>query len=373
MKIALVHDYLQEFGGAERVLIGLHQLYPQAPVYVAFVDPQALSGHWSLFSWWDLRPTFIQKIPFHQQLRSPLRIVAPHAFASLDLSEYDVVISSTNAYHAKAIRIRPDAVHLCYCHTPARSLYGFDTRSQWQEKPLTKWAGNITNHFLRQTDWQTAQQATAIIVNSQTVQKRVAKYWRRQSTVVHPPVLMVDTNKKPALPSHDRHYYLYVNRLNYAKHPELAVQVCLDLDLPLKVIGSGPMTESLSAMISKKSTHQIELLVSVSDEQLLTYYQGAKALLYPAVDEDFGIVPVEAMATGTPVIAHRSGGPMETIIAGKTGVFFDKLTPVALKTAIRQAEQMRFDHNAIQKHAGQFSQSVFSRKIKQLVDKYAKH
>lgn len=375
LKIALVHDYLQEFGGAERVVLALHEAFPQAPLYVGFYDPVGLGEYDQKFSGCKIIETDLQKIPFHQDFRSPLRILAPRAFARLDLQEFDVVIVSTNAYHAKAVRVRPGAALLVYCHTPARSLYGYDTRSDWKKHHLTHFFGEIANHFLRLRDFDDAARATQIVVNSQTVAARVAKFWRQEAQVVSPPVLLADQAELTpnAYQNPQRDYYLFVNRLNLAKHPELAIQAAINLDLPLKIVGDGPAMPALVEQILRSGkTETIQLLGNVPDEELKTLYAGARALLYPVIDEDFGIVPIEAMAYGTPVIAHCSGGPAETIIDGVTGVFFHELTVTALESAIQQAQTVTWDHDAIHQAAMAYSQATFDARIKEIVQSYAK-
>lgn len=366
-KVALVHDFLAEYGGAERVVEALHQLFPKAPLYVAFADLSSFGSQRKNFSKMDIRFTWLQYIPFVSRWRSPLRLLAPGAFAKLNLSTYDVVVSSSNAYHAKSVKV-PKGVHLCYCHTPPRSLYGFDASSNWQKNPLVKLGGQLINHFLRQKDFLAAQKIDQIIVNSQTVAQRVKKYWRRESVVIYPPVALVEKAPKIS-PLKKRNYYLFVNRLNYAKHPEIAIQACLDLHLPLKIVGVGPLRSSLEQLSQKDRTSQIEFLGGVGDEELVKLYSGAKAVLYPVIDEDFGIVPIEAMAFGTPVIAHRSGGPTETIIENKTGVFFDDLKVASLKEAIQRAEQISFDFQTLHRQALKFSQKNFQDKILNLVEK----
>jgi glycosyltransferase involved in cell wall biosynthesis len=363
LSVALVHDYLAEFGGAERVLLALHQTFPDAPVFTAFVDWRGFGGESQAAQWrsLDVRSTFIQKIPGHARLRSPLRILAPLAFKHLDLRAYDLVISSTNAYHAKSIRVRPDAVHLCYCHTPARSLYGYETKSDWREHRLSHFFGGIANHFLRLEDFRAAQAVTKVIANSKETKKRVAKFWHREAVVIPPPVTLLPVTKKPAAPYY---YYLYVNRLNLAKHPELAVQACLTLKVPLKVVGTGPMLPALRELVHAHPAAQIEFLGQVGDSDLAQLYAGARGLLYPVVDEDFGLVPLEALAQGTPVIAHRSGGPQETLIDGQTGVFFTALTVTALVAAMRRAQTLKFSSSRLQAQAQKYSLANFQQQIK---------
>jgi glycosyltransferase involved in cell wall biosynthesis len=365
-KIALVHDYLREYGGAERVLEALHQMYPNAPVYVAFTDPQAMGRHWQRFEDWDIRQTWLSKIPGIKRLFSPLRIMAPKAFASLDLSEYDVVISSTNAYMAKAVRV-PNGTHICYCHTPPRSLYGYSTMSDWKKRWWIRLPGELINHVMRIYDFETAQAVDTFIANSKETARRIQKFYRRDSTIIFPPVQVPD--KVPASAGKSQksentdEYYLYVNRLAFAKHPEIAVQACSQLNLPLKVVGTGPMLEQLKENAGPTTT----FLGSVSDDDLHELYAGAQALLYPVEDEDFGMVPIEAMGHGVPVIAHASGGPLETIIDGRTGVFFEELTTQGLVTAIKKAQKISFDHKQVHAHALQYSQHHFQQKIQALI------
>ncbi|MDA1079140.1 MAG: glycosyltransferase [bacterium] len=356
--VALVHDYLREYGGAERVLEALHELYPEAPVFTAFVDREQLGLHWQRFADWDIRTTWLTKIPGYKLLFSPLRIWAPNYFKSLDLSAFDVVISSSNAYFAKAVRV-PNGKHICYCHTPARSLYGYTTTSNWRANPVTKFFGMLINHYLRVVDYYVAQEVDFFIANSQETQRRITKFYRRESTIVYPPV-----NIPPNPPeSKSRSYYLYVNRLALAKHPEIAVQVCTEQNVPLKVVGSGKMLDDLREMAGST----VAFCGAVSDEELNRLYAGAKALLYPVEDEDFGIVPVEAMAHGVPVIAHNSGGPRETIIPDKSGVLFAELSTTGLWQAMQRAEKIRFSPEELYTHSQQFSLTAFKKNILKLV------
>ncbi len=358
-RVAVVHDYLREYGGAERVLEALHALYPDAPVYTAFTDPGAMGSQWERFAEWDIRTTWLQHIPFIKQLFSPLRFLAPRAFADLDMRGYDVVISSSNAYYAKAVTA-PDGVHLCYCHTPPRSLYGYSTMTDWKKNPLIRVGGMILNHFLRVVDVNIAQEVDHFIANSAVTQQRIRKFYRRDATIIHPPVQIPAT--APAT-DRTRDYFLYVNRLAFAKHPELAVQLCTEQALPLKVVGTGPMLGELQDMAGET----VEFLGSVDDDTLHALYGGAKALLYPVEDEDFGMVPVEAMGQGTPVIAHHSGGPMETILDGETGVFFEALTLEGVKAGLASWRQQTWDSTTIYKQAQQYSVAAFHEEMYRVV------
>lgn len=381
-KIALVHDYLREYGGAERVLEELHNLFPEARVYTAFIDQKSLGRHWQRFADWDLTETWLARVPLIKSLYSPLRLLASKAFRDLDLSEYDLVISSSNAYQAKAVRARAGC-HYCYCHTPPRSLYGYTTLGAWRSRWLTRLVGEMINHLMRVIDFNNAQKVDVFIANSEETARRIAKFYRRESQVIYPPIKVPKT--PPAKSQRD--YFLYVNRLALAKHPELAVAACLELGLPLKVVGTGPMQSQLEELVAnfsrgfsktpsknqsnskQRPAHQIEFLGSVSDEELAELYRGARALLYPVEDEDLGMVPLEAMGYGVPVLAHASGGPLETVLDGQTGLFFGDLSQAGLVGCLSDflKKESGFDHRAIHSHARKFEDSVFRKKILKLV------
>ncbi|MCA9369851.1 MAG: glycosyltransferase [Pseudomonadales bacterium] len=359
LKVALAHDYLREYGGAERVLEALHRLFPDAPVYTAFVDEDALGASWQKFADWDIRQSWITRIPGYKKLFSPLRLFSPSYFSSFDLSEYDVVISSTNAYFSKAVRV-PHGVHLCYCHTPSRSLYGYTTAGNWKKNPVVRFFGELINHYLRIKDFEIAQQVDVFIANSDETKRRIKKFYRRNSVVIYPPVKTPNKKNHKKSKKNDTPYYLYVNRLALAKHPELAVAVANTLKLPLKVVGTGPMMPELQALAGPT----IELLGFVDDKQLARLYAGATALLYPVEDEDFGMVPVEAMMHGVSVIAHNSGGPKETVIDGITGVLFDELTETGLIAAIVRFQETSFSAGDIQQHGQVYSAAEFEKKMR---------
>jgi len=357
MKVAIIHDFLREYGGAERVVEVLHEMFPQAPVFVAFYDEKSLGKHWQRFKDWDLRQTWFAKIPLHKKLYSPLRFLAPQAFSSLDLSDYDVVISSSNAFMAKAVKV-PNGTHFCYCHTPPRSLYGYSTMSNWDKNFLIKWGGELINHYMLVKDWQVAQEVDEFLANSQETQQRIKKFYRRESTVVYPPV-QVDKIRQYLKPKQKRDYYFYINRLGLQKHPDLAVQACTELNLPLKVAGTGPLLGDLKKMAGET----IEFLGFVSDDELYDLYAGAKALIYPVEDEDFGMVPIEAMAAGSPVIAHKSGGPQETVIAGETGLFLQSFDKEELKAVLKNFAQQKWDRQLISQKMEKYSVEAFKQNL----------
>lgn len=375
MKIALVHDYLREYGGAERVLEVLHELFPEAPIYTAFVDRQALGQNWSRFANFDLRESQITKLPFYKKLFSPMRIFAKWAFEKLDLSAYDLVISSSNAYFAKAVKV-PNGRHVCYCHTPPRVLYGYSAKSNWQANLLTLFAGNFLNHFVRQMDFLAGQNPDIFVANSKETALRIKKFYKRDSVIINPPVKIVDqaqeffsklsqTELEELRQKKEKSYYLYVNRLAKAKHPELAVQVANHFGFKLKVVGSGAMLDELQ----KIAKSNIEFMGAVDDQKLQELYLSARALLYPVEDEDFGMVPIEAMAFGTPVIAHFSGGPKETILDKENGLFFTDLNSSSLSDAIKKFESsFVFDLLKIHQSSIKYSVANFSVKLKKLLE-----
>ncbi len=362
MKVALVHDYLREYGGAERVLESLHEMYPDAPVYVAFFDADRLGPQAERFRDWDIRETVLTRFPFYKRLASPYRIFSAWAFAQLDLSEYDVVISSTNMYMAKAVRTRRDARHISYVHTPPRSLYGHSTMSDWKKNPFVRIGGELINFWMRYVDFQTAQNPDVLVANSTTTQERIAKYYRRDAVVVYPPIALANTTP-PAVSAADRSYLLYVNRLGFSKHPEIAVQVANELSLPLKVVGTGAMESHLREIAGPT----VELLGSVDDATLQDLYAHAQLLLYPVEDEDFGMIPIEAMACGTPVVAHYSGEPRFTVENGKNGVHVQSFVLSDWTEAVSAARQRHWDYKKIQTGTKHYSSQAFSQALRQVI------
>jgi len=269
------------------------------------------------------------------------------------------VISSTNMYMAKAVRTHKPTVHICYCHTPPRSLYGYTTMTDWKKHLITRMGGELINIWMRRIDTATSKRPDVIVANSKETQGRIKRFYGRDSVVIYPPVSL----SAPAGEKKKGEYYLYVGRLAKSKHADLAVQACSALSVPLKVVGAGNGEEYLRSLAGKT----VEFLGAIDDRTLRSVYAKAKALIFPAEDEDFGIVPVEAMMMGVPVLAHASGGPKETIIEGKTGLFFKELSSQAVQVAIQQLEHTTFDATFIQKHAQQFSEMRFKENMQKLI------
>lgn len=371
LKVALVHDYLREYGGAERVLEVLHEMFPNAPLYTAYYNPQGLGIHAPKFAppagGWDIRTSWMQKVPFANKLLSPFRIFAPLMFESFNLNEFDLVISSSSAvYFAKSVITKPPTLHISYIHTPPRFLYGYTTSFNYKKHWLTRVGGELINHFLRLYDFEVSQRPDILVANSKNIQERIKKFYRRDSVVIHPPIDLEEFRVK-SLESRvgQKDYFLSLGRLVRGKGTEIIVAACTQLNLPLKVAGSGPELERLKAIAGPT----IEFLGAVSDSERVKLYKGAKALILAAEDEDFGITPVEAQAAGTPVIAVKRGGYLETIVEGKTGVFFADPTPGSLMAVLKDFDETKFSPADCYKNAEKFSVENFKKKFMDLITK----
>jgi glycosyltransferase involved in cell wall biosynthesis len=367
MKVAIVHDYIKEYGGAERVLESLHAVFPDAPVYTSLYLPKYLGPHRERFKNWDIRTSWADVIPLNSKLISPLRLAAPELFRSLDLSKYDVVIvSATGAYSPNTVKTG-DAVHICYSHTPPRYLYGYETARDWKKNPVSRFIGTWAIHFLRMIDFNSSQNVDYFIANSNETKRRIEKFYRKDATVIYPPVEFELKTKVER-----GNYYLTGGRIARAKHTDLIIDAFVENGLPLKVFGKGfaGFEEEIRKKVANSSN--IEFLGEVSDEKKNELMAGAKAFVFASEDEDFGITPVEAMMAGTPVIAHSSGGVLETVIDGKTGLFFSAFTVSSLNGAINKLEKAKFDSVKIKEHAKKFSKARFEKEIKEFVDKVAK-
>lgn len=368
MKIALVHDYIKEYGGAERVLEAFHEIWPDAPVYTSVYLPQFLGPHRKRYEGWDIRTSWAQKIPFVEKLISPLRVLSPWIFDNLDLSAYDlVVVSATGAYTPNLIVTKTHTRHITYVHTPPRYLYGYPTARNWKNNLLGRILGEWINHQLRIFDFISTQRPHQIIVNSKEVQRRVRKFYRRESAVIYPPVEMVDqaNNIKHKTYSTKSSYYLTGGRLARPKHIELAIEACNKLKAPLKIFGKpfagyGEYLHSIAGPT-------IEFVGEVDDDKLMKLYAGCIALIYPSENEDFGIMPVEAQAFGKPVVCYRSGGVLETVIENKTGMFFDELTAESIEKAMKRLSNNTINPDECTKNAARFSDKRFKREILQFV------
>lgn len=382
MRIALVHDYLKEYGGAERVLESLHALYPDADIYTTVYLPEYLGPHKERFKDWNIHTSLAQYLPFKAKLISPLRLLSPWLFRRFDFSNYDVVIvSATGAYFPNVIvtgdkrKVKSKPIHICYCHTPPRYLYGYATAREWKKHKLLNILGETANHFLRIVDFNASKNVDYFIANSEEVKRRIEKFYRKEAEVMYPPISINSKSetRNTKLQS-SGNYFVAGGRLARPKHIDLIIKACREAGVPLKVFGKafagyGEELAALAKSQGPRTKSNIELLGEVSDEEKWELLRGAKAYLFASKDEDFGILPVEAMATGTPVIAYRSGGVQETVVDGQTGIFFDELTVESLKDAVKRFEAMGFDAKRIKKRAEQFSEESFQKNIQELVVK----
>lgn len=381
MRVALVHDYIKEYGGAERVLETLHEMYPDAPVFTLVYCPQFLGPHAKRFRDWDIRPSILQKILFRQKLISPLRLLAPFIFPMFNLSDYDVVIvSATGAYSPNTIKTRfkiqdsrfKKIKHVCYYHTPPRYLYGFATAREWKKNPLMRLVGKIAFSWLKKVDVASSRNVDIAIANSHNVAQRIKKFYHKEAVVVYPPVEIPNSkfqNSKKILNTKYRvqntGYYLAGGRLARPKHIDLIVKACVELGAPLKVFGKS--FAGYGEELKEMGGSTVEFLGEVTDEEKLELMKAAEAFLFAAEDEDFGIVPVEAMGVGIPVISYRSGGPKESIVDGKTGIFFDELTVESIIGALKKFRQSKIDPKDCIKQAEKFDKKRFQEKIRRIV------
>lgn len=371
MKVALVHDYLREYGGAERVLEVLHEMYPDAPVFTAYYNPKGLGINASRFISWDIRPSWFQNFPFADKLLSPFRIFGPKMFESFNLKEFDLVISSSSATHlAKSVITRPDALHISYIHTPPRFLYGYTTSFNYKKHWWTRIGGEIINHFMRIMDFEVSQRPDILIANSKNIAKRIKKFYRRESVVIYPPVDLEEYQDTSVKYQGKKDYFLSLGRLVRGKGTEIIVQACAKLNLPLKVAGSGPELENLKLLTPHSSN--ITFLGEVSDAERINLLKSAKALIVASEDEDFGITSIEAQAAGTPVIAVCAGGYLETVIEGKTGTFFEKASAESLMGVLEKFDPKLYKAQDCIKNASRFSQPRFKKEILDLVEKNIK-
>jgi len=372
LKVALVHDFLNQYGGAERVLSVLHEIFPEAPIYTMLYDPKKMRGK---FKSADIRPSFLQKFPKFLKKRHkymlPFMPTAPETF---NLRDFDLVISSSSAF-AKGIIVKPKTIHICYCHSPMR--YAWD----WNEKYLSeqglgsgrKIFARLLLNYVRTWDKAAADRPDFFIANSLSTATRIKKYYRRESVVVYPPVEIGSVEVGPQSQEESgststRDFFLVVSRLSPYKKVEVAIEAMNKLDLPLVVIGEGEAkyVKYLKSIAGPKT----KFLGWKSDENVKKYFSSCRSFLFPGED-DFGIAPVEAMSFGKPVIALRRGGATETIVEGETGEFFDEPMIEVLADAVRrfQENEKKYNPAKIKAQAEKFSKEKFVENIKRAIVK----
>lgn len=369
MKIALVHDYLKEYGGAERVLMTLHNIWPKTPIYTAFLDKNSTAG--KEFKKATIIESFLAPLIKVKNLYSPLRFLAPAIWKSFDLSSFDIVLTSASWYITRGFKVSDKTRVICYCHTPPRYLYGFETSVEWQRYWPVKVYALIVNHFLRIFDFNSAQAVDYFIVNSKNVQRRVKKFYRRDSTIIYPPVEVKKIIKKTKN-SKPKNYFLIASRVVGAKGIEIAIEAAKKAKMPLKIIGEPAGLRFLSRDIKKMENEYVEFLGRVSDKDLYKAYGECKAFLALAKNEDFGMTPVEAMAAGRPVIAFKGGGYLETVIDKKTGKFIDNLNVEALSRVLKEFDERKYKPENCRAQAQKFSKEKFVKEIVKFVKRVEK-
>lgn len=360
MKTALVYDRVNKWGGAERVLLVLHEMFPEAPLYTSVYNPQN-AGWAKVFP--KVYTSFLQKIPFagtHHEWFSPLM---PLAFESFKFDKYDLIISVTSEF-AKGIITLPKAKHICYCLTPTRYLwsgyeeYFKDTIIKILTKPIIS--------YLRRYDRIAAQRPDVMIAISSEVKRRIKKYYDREAKIIFPslPANRWRSRRMRAGSSFNGNsYFLIVSRLVSYKKVDLVIRVFNQLNYPLVIVGTGSEEKKLKKMANKN----IMFVGKVTDDELSGYYSNCIALIFPQ-EEDFGLVAIEAMSFGKPVIAYKKGGALDFIVDGKNGVFFDEQTPEALKKAITKLFTIKFNSDIIVSTSSRFSKVRFKRELLKVIE-----
>ncbi len=362
MKVAIVYDRVNKWGGAERVLLTLHEIFPKAPLYTSVYNPR--KALWAK-AFPSVETSFLQKLPFIRNHHEIFPFLMPIAFEYFNFEGYDLVISVTSEA-AKGILTKPSTLHICYCLTPTRYLWSH-YHFYFKSKLFSFFSKPIVG-YLRYWDKIAAQRPDVMVGISKAVQERIRKFYGRTSQLIYPPVdvrKIVRISKKSVS---RKKYYLVVSRLVPYKRVDLVIEAFNDLALPLVIVGVGSEEKKLRSLARKNITFKS----FVREDELIKLYIDAKALIQPQ-EEDFGMVAVEAQAAGTPVIAYRKGGAKETVIEGKTGIFFDEQSKESIIEAVGLMESHGpWDKNVLFKNAEKFSKEKFKEKIKVIVDKYTK-
>lgn len=364
MKIAIVHDYLNQYGGAERVIEVMHEIFPEAPVFTSIYQPENMPDS---FKKMDIRVTFMQKFPFLDRFYKKYFMLYPIAMKSLKVKDFDLIISSSSSF-AKGVRKRKNAVHVCYCYTPTRFVWYYNSyiKKENFSKIISTFLLPLFIKSLKKWDLKAVEGVDKFIAISNHIKNKIKACYKRDSEVIYPPVDFEKFKINEA--SKERgSYFLVVSRLNAYKNIDMAINACKKLNQNLKIIGTGLYLKELKKIAG--DSKKIEFLGRVSDEELSSYYSGCRALIFPG-EEDFGISPLEAQASGRPVIAYAKGGALETIIDGETGIFFKEDNEDSLSESISDFINMEnnFIPEVIRKHALKFDKEVFKKSLKAYID-----
>lgn len=363
-KIAIVHDWLTTMGGAENVVLALHDAFPDAPIYTSVYTPETMPAFKNL----DIRTSSLQNLPKPlRKLHKFFPMMRVKAFRKLDLSEFDIIISSSSAESKQVRKTRKDQVHICYCHTPIR--YYWSHYTEYKKDPgfgklnwIIRLAMPLMVPRLKKADYNAAQDVDVFIANSETVRDRIKRYYKKSATIIHPPV---DVERFEPSRIRDEYYVALGRQVPY-KRIDLAVKAATKLDLPLKVFGDGSEHKKLVAMAGPTVEFFTDRLSDNSNEAITAALDHAKGFIFPA-EEDFGIVQVEALAAGAPVIAYSKGGALDIVQDGESGVLFDEQTVDSVVAAIQRAETMTFLPGTLRRKARRFDKSLFVSKIRKVV------
>jgi glycosyltransferase involved in cell wall biosynthesis len=351
-KVAIVCDWLTNFAGAERVILKLHKMFPNAPIYTSVFNAKKMP----MFKNAVIYTSFLQNFPKAKEKHQWYLKFYPLVFEQFDLSAYDIVISSCHSC-SKGIITKPETMHISYCHSPMR--YAWDNCHEYLRTYKVPWIikkfATGMMHKIRMWDRLAADRVDHFVTNSNYVAKRIKKYYKRDAKVIYP---MVNT-KDYYISKAPKKYYLAVGRFTPYKKFDLIVDTFNELPYKLKIVGTGVQEKELK----KKAKKNIEFLGYVSENQLKDLYANAKALIFPQI-EDFGITPLEAMASGRPVIAFKAGGALETIKENETGIFFEEQNVLSLKGAILKYEKSTWDSKKIRSHARNFDEQIFEKNFK---------
>lgn len=365
-KIAIVCDWIKDWWWAEVVLEQILETFPQADIFTSVFWQEANP----IFQWRKITTSFIQKIPILNKSHKLALWLRPLAFESFDLSEYDIVISSTSA-ESKGIITKPDCIQICYCHTPTRYFWSHyhEYLNMMEFWGLLNWIGKKVApkkiHELRKWDFCAAQRPDYFIANSQNTQSRISKYYKRESQVIYP---CLDT-QNIEFHENKEDYYFYNWRCIPYKKFDLIVDAFNENGK--KLIIATNTENALYRELKEKSQKNIEWKLTGNIQEVNKLHSKAKAFLFPP-EEDFGLVPIAAMATGTPVIAYGKWWALETVVSGKTGIFFEEQTVSSLNQAIDAFESMNFDKKEIRKHAQTFDKEIFKQKLIDFVEQKIK-
>ena len=365
MKIAIVHDYLNQYGGAEKTIEALSELFPDAPIFTSIFDKDKLPP---IFKQMNIKTSFMQKFPFLDKHFKKYLLFYPKAIESFDLSGYDLVLSSSSAFAKGAIK-DSNACHICYCYTPMRFVWDYDSYVGKEDfGKLTRKILPLAIKKLKKWDMATIDRVDYYAAISNYIKDRIRSCYNREAEVIYPPVNV----KNFSISNKTEDYFLIVSRLNAYKNIDLVIDAFNDLGLNLKIVGAGPHRKTLENMVKNKN---IEFLGRLDDKDLKEIYSKCRAYIFPG-REDFGITPVEAQASGRPVIAYADGGALETILDGITGLFFKENSKGAFIETVKRFLKVEdsFDRNKIRENALRFDRDIFKKKIVDFINhKYSDH